>query len=131
MLHAEDPAMGSGLQASGRDIVYSCSWPAYLGGNESAKPWAAMIAAGCNSWRNWEDIQCDWGVLSAVRLTVFAEFVPLSLSLSPTCHVTKALICADNRSLGGVQRRAGGVGRAGALARPRHASHRQRMPHPR
>jgi alpha-N-acetylgalactosaminidase len=44
------PAMGAGLQASGRDIVYSCSWPAYLGGNESAKPWAAMIAAGCNSW---------------------------------------------------------------------------------
>ena len=50
----------------GRDIVYSCSWPAYLGGNESAKPWAAMIAAGCNSWRNWEDIQCDWGVLAAI-----------------------------------------------------------------
>ena len=80
MLHAEDPAMGSGLQATGREIVYSCSWPAYLGGNESAKPWAAMIAAGCNSWRNWEDIQCDWGVLSAVRLT-FRFAISSALSL--------------------------------------------------
>jgi alpha-N-acetylgalactosaminidase len=52
--------MGTALQGSGRDIVYSCSWPAYLGGNETAKPWAAMIASGCNSWRNWEDIDCGW-----------------------------------------------------------------------
>jgi alpha-N-acetylgalactosaminidase len=58
--------MGTALQASGRDIVYSCSWPAYLGGNESAKPFDLMIQAGCNSWRNWEDIQCDWGVLSNI-----------------------------------------------------------------
>ena len=41
------PKMGMALQASGRDIVYSCSWPAYLGGNETSKPFDAMIAAGC------------------------------------------------------------------------------------
>jgi hypothetical protein len=52
-------AMGSALQKSGRNTTYSCSCPAYLGGDESAKPWAAMIEAGCNSWRNWEDIQYD------------------------------------------------------------------------
>lgn len=57
------PAMGAALQGSGRDIVYSCSWPAYLGGNESAKPFAAMVAAGCNLWRNWEDIDCGWSSL--------------------------------------------------------------------
>ena len=60
------PAMGAALQATGANITYSCSWPAYLGGNESAKPFAAMIAAGCNSWRNWEDIQCDYGVMAAI-----------------------------------------------------------------
>ena len=60
------PAMGTALQATGVNITYSCSWPAYLGGDESAKPFAAMIAAGCNSWRNWEDIQCDYGVLSGI-----------------------------------------------------------------
>ena len=45
--------MGSALQSSGRNITYSCSWPAYLGGDETAKPWDAMIAAGCNSWRKY------------------------------------------------------------------------------
>jgi hypothetical protein len=42
------PALGSALQASGRDVVYSCSWPAYLGNDETQKPFAAFIAAGCN-----------------------------------------------------------------------------------
>ena len=37
----------------------SCSWPASLGGNDSAKPFDRMIAAGCNSWR-------DWAVLSRI-----------------------------------------------------------------
>mmetsp|Transcript_9473 Transcript_9473/g.26458 ORF Transcript_9473/g.26458 Transcript_9473/m.26458 type:complete len:530 (-) Transcript_9473:73-1662(-) len=60
------PAMGSALQASGRDIVYSCSWPAYLGSNESSKPFGAMIQAGCNLWRNWADIQCNWGSLGDI-----------------------------------------------------------------
>jgi len=60
------PAMGTALQATGRDIVYSCSWPAYLGGNESAKPFDLMVDAGCNTWRNWIDIQCDWGVLDRI-----------------------------------------------------------------
>lgn len=52
--------MGKALQNSGRDIVYSCSWPAYLGDDESKKPFDEMINAGCNLWRNWEDIQNSW-----------------------------------------------------------------------
>ena len=40
--------------------------PAYLGGNESDKPFSDMIDAGCNSWRNWADIQCGWGSASAI-----------------------------------------------------------------
>ena len=47
-------AMGAALQASGRPIVYSCSWPAYIhGGNETAQPFATFINYGCNLWRNW------------------------------------------------------------------------------
>jgi hypothetical protein len=34
-------AMGAALEASGRDIVYSCSWPAYIGSNETEKPFGA------------------------------------------------------------------------------------------
>ena len=60
------PKMGHAMQASGRDMVYSCSWPAYLGSNESAKPFDAMIAAGCNLWRNWHDIQGNWGSVSSI-----------------------------------------------------------------
>eukprot|EP00013_Stygamoeba_regulata_P010039 CAMPEP_0177676140 /NCGR_PEP_ID=MMETSP0447-20121125/27613_1 /TAXON_ID=0 /ORGANISM="Stygamoeba regulata, Strain BSH-02190019" /LENGTH=360 /DNA_ID=CAMNT_0019184649 /DNA_START=236 /DNA_END=1318 /DNA_ORIENTATION=+ len=59
-------AMGSALRAAGRPIVYSCSWPAYLGDNEAAKPFAAMVEFGCNLWRNWADIQCNWASLSSI-----------------------------------------------------------------
>lgn len=58
--------MGAALQATGANITYSCSWPAYLGGNESTKPFAAMIKAGCNSWRNWVDIQCSYGSMAMI-----------------------------------------------------------------
>jgi len=60
------PAAGAALQATGRDIVYSCSWPAYLGNNETSKPFLDMIDAGCNLWRNWDDIECSWGSLSSI-----------------------------------------------------------------
>ena len=43
-------AMGKALNSSGRSIVYSCSWPAYLGDNEVTKPFATMISDGCNLW---------------------------------------------------------------------------------
>lgn len=59
-------AMGAALQQTGRDIIYSCSWPAYLGDNETAKPYAEMTAAGCTLWRNWHDIQCSWDSLSSI-----------------------------------------------------------------
>lgn len=60
-------AMGEALQDSGRDIVYSCSWPAYInGGNESIQPFATFINDGCNLWRNWDDIQCNFDSLSSI-----------------------------------------------------------------
>jgi len=60
-------AMGAALEASGRDIVYSCSWPAYInGGNETKQPFAEFINDGCNLWRNWHDIQCNWASLASI-----------------------------------------------------------------
>jgi len=58
--------MGAALQATGRNITYSCSWPAYLGNNETLKPFQAIIDAGCNSWRNWDDVQCSWKSMSGI-----------------------------------------------------------------
>ena len=41
-------AMGAALEASGRDVVYSCSWPAYIGSNESVKPFGEYLL--CFVW---------------------------------------------------------------------------------
>jgi len=35
--------MGRALIAAKREVVYSCSWPAYLGDDESKKPFDKMI----------------------------------------------------------------------------------------
>ena len=60
-------AMGAALEASGRDIVYSCSWPAYINsGNETLQPFGEFINDGCNLWRNWHDIQCTWRSLASI-----------------------------------------------------------------
>jgi hypothetical protein len=59
-------AMGAGLEASGRPIEYSCSWPAYSGENESTKPFQTYIDDGCNGWRNWNDVQCRWASVSSI-----------------------------------------------------------------
>jgi hypothetical protein len=69
-------AMGAALEASGRDIVYSCSWPAYIGDNESTKPFSKFIMDGCNLWRNWADIQCNWGSLSGI-IDHWGEWAPV------------------------------------------------------
>jgi hypothetical protein len=59
------PALGAALQAAG-PIVYSCSWPAYLGDDESSKPYASFQAAGCNLWRNYIDMGPTSGYLQGI-----------------------------------------------------------------
>jgi len=45
------------MNHTGRPMVYSCSWRAYLG--DKGKPYKE-IAQYCNIWRNWADIQDSW-----------------------------------------------------------------------
>jgi hypothetical protein len=56
--------MSRELNASGRPIVYSCSWPAYLGGpnwtQESLVDYQ-LIGQHCNLWRNYGDIVAPKG----------------------------------------------------------------------
>lgn len=59
-------AMGRALQRTGRNITYSCSWPAYLGDNETVKPYSEMKQAGCNLWRNWRDVDNVWESVSGI-----------------------------------------------------------------
>ncbi|KAM7056487.1 alpha-N-acetylgalactosaminidase isoform 3-T4 [Acridotheres tristis] len=65
------PEMARALNATGRPIVYSCSWPAYQGG--LPPKWSpcqvnyTILAEICNLWRNYDDIQDSWeSVLSIV-----------------------------------------------------------------
>ena len=52
------PAVADALNATGRPILYSCSWPAYL--HDKDKVPYADIAQHCNLWRNYADIQDSW-----------------------------------------------------------------------
>jgi len=52
------PAVTKALNATGRPILYSCSWPAYL--HDKDKVPYADIAQHCNLWRNYADIQDSW-----------------------------------------------------------------------
>ena len=53
------PAFGKYLNATGRPIVYSCSWPDYQLA-EGKKPDYGKIAEHCNLWRNFDDIDDSW-----------------------------------------------------------------------
>jgi len=69
------PELGRLLNQTGRQIVYSCSWPAYyhymsrdrqrLISNYDV-PYEAMRDAGCNLWRNWRDIDTSWDAIKAI-----------------------------------------------------------------
>uniref|UniRef100_A0A8R1ILL3 Alpha-galactosidase n=2 Tax=Caenorhabditis japonica TaxID=281687 RepID=A0A8R1ILL3_CAEJA len=53
------PLMGKELNATGRPIMYSCSWPAYLI-NHPEKVDYNVIGKHCNTWRNFDDINSSW-----------------------------------------------------------------------
>jgi hypothetical protein len=112
-------AMGAALEASGRDITYSCSWPAYInGGNETLQPFAEFINDGCNLWRNWHDIQCNWGSLSSI-IDHWGDYGK-SLVRSPSCTLSGPPL--PLLSFGPWWE--GALCRARALARHGHAPHR-------
>eukprot|EP01089_Gocevia_fonbrunei_P002961 TRINITY_DN1281_c0_g1_i6.p1 TRINITY_DN1281_c0_g1~~TRINITY_DN1281_c0_g1_i6.p1 ORF type:complete len:285 (-),score=57.66 TRINITY_DN1281_c0_g1_i6:15-869(-) len=57
------PEMRQYLNETGRPIVYSCSWPAYL--EFSTVPWAS-VQENCNLWRLYHDIQDSWESVSSI-----------------------------------------------------------------
>ena len=64
--------------AAQQPIVFSCSWPAYLGKNETIKPFDQMYnEAGCNTWRNFADINNEWKSLKHIILHWAEYWKPL------------------------------------------------------
>jgi hypothetical protein len=60
------PEMERDLNATGRPIVYACSWPAYLI-SEQDKVNYTEISQHCNLWRNFDDISRSWkSILSII-----------------------------------------------------------------
>lgn len=60
------PLMSKALNATGRPIGYSCSWPAYQGGLPPKVNYT-QLGEICNLWRNYGDIEDSWdSVLSIV-----------------------------------------------------------------
>ncbi|KAK1163007.1 alpha-N-acetylgalactosaminidase [Acipenser oxyrinchus oxyrinchus] len=53
------PKMSAALNATGRPIAYSCSWPAYQGGLPPQVNYT-QLGEICNLWRNYGDIQDSW-----------------------------------------------------------------------
>ncbi|XP_028837435.1 alpha-N-acetylgalactosaminidase-like [Denticeps clupeoides] len=53
------PLMSKALNATGRPIGYSCSWPAYQGGLPPKINYT-FLGEICNAWRNYDDIQDSW-----------------------------------------------------------------------
>lgn len=53
------PLMSKALNATGRPMIYSCSWPVYVG---SLPPEVDYTLLGniCHLWRNYYDIQDSW-----------------------------------------------------------------------
>ncbi|XP_071847406.1 alpha-N-acetylgalactosaminidase-like isoform X2 [Apostichopus japonicus] len=53
------PEMGQYLNATGRPILFSCSWPDYERGKGIPVDYQS-VASHCNIWRNFVDIQDSW-----------------------------------------------------------------------
>ncbi|XP_055046661.2 alpha-N-acetylgalactosaminidase [Misgurnus anguillicaudatus] len=59
------PMMSKALNATGRPIAYSCSWPAYQGGLPPKVNYT-VLGEICNLWRNYGDIQDSWDSVLAI-----------------------------------------------------------------
>lgn len=53
------PPMGDKLNATGRPMLFSCSWPAYENDANLATNWS-LVVEKCNLWRAFGDIEDSW-----------------------------------------------------------------------
>lgn len=84
--------------AAQQEIVFSCSWPAYLGDDETQKPFEEMYyEAGCNTWRNWADIDNSWPSLKGI-IQHWAKYADVLVHKLPTgaYHDADMLLVGDD-----------------------------------
>lgn len=59
------PEFGRQLNRTGRQMVYSCSWPVYQI-YAGLQPNFTSIIEHCNLWRNFDDIQDSWASVESI-----------------------------------------------------------------
>jgi alpha-N-acetylgalactosaminidase len=59
------PLLSELINNSGRDIVYSCSWPAYIYFNGLPLQYN-LLAKYCHLWRNFDDIEDSWSSVCGI-----------------------------------------------------------------
>jgi len=59
------PIMEMWLNKTGRPIMFSCSWPAYMTEHKEHIDYP-KIAKFCNIWRNYADISDSWGAVQGI-----------------------------------------------------------------
>nr|XP_046255277.1 alpha-N-acetylgalactosaminidase-like isoform X2 [Scatophagus argus] len=59
------PLMSKALNATGRPMVYSCSWPVYMGGLPPLVNYS-LLGDICHMWRNYDDIQDSWDSVQGI-----------------------------------------------------------------
>ncbi|CAK1547750.1 unnamed protein product [Leptosia nina] len=57
---------GQHLNASGRPMVYSCSWPYYIEFIHHKTPDYKTISRHCNMWRNYHDVVTSWQAIKTI-----------------------------------------------------------------
>lgn len=59
------PLMSTALNATGRPIAYSCSWPCYRGGLPPSVNYT-FLGEICNLWRNYYDVEDSWDSVQGI-----------------------------------------------------------------
>ncbi|XP_034384961.1 alpha-N-acetylgalactosaminidase-like isoform X3 [Cyclopterus lumpus] len=59
------PLMSKALNATGRPMAYSCSWPVYVGGLPPKVNYS-LLGDICHLWRNYVDIQDSWDSVQGI-----------------------------------------------------------------
>ncbi|XP_063979811.1 alpha-N-acetylgalactosaminidase [Diachasmimorpha longicaudata] len=59
------PEFGFHMNRTGRNMVYSCSWPVYQIYAGITPNWTSIIKH-CNLWRNYNDIQDSWASVETI-----------------------------------------------------------------
>jgi len=94
-MNAGYPAMEKYLNATGRPMVYSCSWPDYLRGSKIPIPWP-LIQKTCNLWRVYDDIQDSWdSVVSIIEYWGDTQAILAPLSAPGSWNDPDQLIIGD------------------------------------